>query len=524
MWLAAAAVTAVLPMGCGDKEEGGKSAAVPEISLVGADIDQVHEIEQGMTVQVNVAAGAGIEEFTITIDSPALTDEMLGLIGLASRIDLVEPATDNMAAALREFGFPVGDAVKNAKNLTFDMSMLVPLIKTIYPKTGDHVFTLSVTDNKAQQTAGELKFHTTGPTSVVYNDDADLWANTATLKVQVGIPDEPALEYKKSNETEWQKATLTLREDGSYTAVIEPAWKNEGANAAGNNLYSQDGKTGVFAGYSYDYRLINGGNAVADCSGAFTAAAGDVIPNGKMADWSKKEVTMGNTFLLSYPNAAGQSFWDSGNNPFLENPTSETFTPLCEEDKAEAGVAALTARMVLGFVFAPGNLFVGDFNYSGMSGTAAFGKTYGWTARPRAMKVRYKAEVGAIDRIGSYDPLGEAQAGQPDRSRIFVAVVDWSAQHGVESGMVEPSGMWDPAVVKSVDEGNFLGYGDLTVTQSTTGWTEVTLPIKWYVEKAGKPAADKISLVISCATSVRGDYLTGCSTNVMKVDDFEWVY
>lgn len=140
------------------------------------------------------------------------------------------------------------------------------------------------------------------------------------------------------------------------------------------------------------------------------------------------------------------------------------------------------------------------------------------------MKVRYKAQVGKIDKVGSYDPDKDSYKDQPDRARIFVAVVNWKAQHGVTSGMTEPAGMWDPAAKTSLDEGTILGYGDLVITQTATGWIEATLPFNWYAKDAANPASAPFSLVISCATSMRGDYLTGCSTNTMQVDDFEWVY
>ena len=69
-------------------------------------------------------------------------------------------------------------------------------------------------------------------------------------------------------------------------------------------------------------------------------------------------------------------------------------------------------------------MFTGDFNYTGLSGTVNFGKPYAWTARPRALKVRYKAQVGKIDKVGSYDPDKDSYKDQPDRARIFVAVVN----------------------------------------------------------------------------------------------------
>ena len=71
-----------------------------------------------------------------------------------------------------------------------------------------------------------------------------------------------------------------------------------------------------------------------------------------------------------------------------------------------------------------------------------------------------------------------------------MAVVNWKAQHGVTSGMTAPTGMWDPATAKSLDEGAILGYGDLVITQTATGWIEATLPFNWYAKDAAVLAGD----------------------------------
>jgi hypothetical protein len=52
---------------------------------------------------------------------------------------------------------------------------------------------------------------------------------------------------------------------------------------------------------------------------------------------------------------------------------------------------------------------------------------------------------------------------------------------------------------------------------------DAELDIVWYDHET-RPAEGKYSLVISCACNAYGDYFTGCSKNVMYVDDFEWVY
>ena len=121
---------------------------------------------------------------------------------------------------------------------------------------------------------------------------------------------------------------------------------------------------------------------------------------------------------------------DSGNNDMA----AAFDAYLCQEDPDQEGVAFLSANMV----------YTGDFKMEELMGTANFGKVFKWTARPTALKVTYKAKVGIVDKVGTYDKEGSEYKGKQDNSRIFAAVVDWSKQHGVTSGMGEPNGMWDP--------------------------------------------------------------------------------
>ena len=492
--------------------------AAPTIALDGGDIDQPQEITNPMSVKIGVTAPGVIAGFTVTIDSPALTDEMLAAVGLAAELNLVNPGS--MAEALGALGFPSGEAVSGKTALTFDISALVPMIAQIYNETSDHKFILKVTDAKGKSTTKTLTCHLTGKAALAYNNDADLWANTATVTT-ANVPDGGSVQYRIKGAADWTDAVLV--EGSKYR--LAPVYETS-KNAAGLDVHTIKAGTGVFAATNYEVRIAKDGQTVD--SKEFATAAGDKIPNGDMSGWSKRIWIDGsnNEYPITYPNPEGMKVWDSGNNAFLEQNNGEEslFTPLCRQDETEPGTARLQARMVLGLVFAPGNMFTGDFDYSGFSGTVNFGKPYAWTARPRALKVRYKAQVGKIDKVGSYDPDKDSYKDQPDRARIFVAVVNWKAQHGVTSGMTAPAGMWDPAATKSLDEGAILGYGDLVITQTATGWVEATLPFNWYAKDAANPASAPFSLVISCATSVRGDYLTGCSTNTMQVDDFEWVY
>lgn len=475
----AMAMMAALFVACGDDgtDDETPPPAVPTIALDGGDIDQPQEITNPMSVKVSVTAPGAIAGFTVTIDSPALTAEMLAKVGLATELNLVNPGS--MAEALGALGFPSGEAVSGKTALTFDISALVPMIAQIYNETSDHKFILKVTDAKGKSTTKTLTCHLTGKAALAYNNDADLWANTATVTA-ANVPDGGSVQYRVKGAADWTDAVLV--EGSKYR--LAPVYETS-KNAAGLDVHTIKAGTGVFAATTYEVRIAKDGQAVD--SKEFATAVGDKIPNGDMSGWSKRIWIDGsnNEFPITYPNPEGMKVWDSGNNAFLEQNNGEEtlFTPLCRQDETEPG-----------------------------------------TARPRALKVRYKAQIGKIDKVGSYDPDGASYQDKQDCARIFVAVVNWKAQHGVTSGMTAPTGMWDPATAKSLDEGAILGYGDLVITQTATGWIEATLPFNWYAKDAANPASAPFSLVISCATSMRGDYLTGCSTNTMQVDDFEWAY
>ena len=139
------------------------------------------------------------------------------------------------------------------------------------------------------------------------------------------------------------------------------------------------------------------------------------------------------------------------------------------------------------------------------------------------MKVKYHATLGTIDASKhSGAPVG---IGDPDKARIFVAIIDWNARHRVASGTKDPTGIWDPAETTQTAEGKLIA---------------LRVAVRRQVDRRrangrGHPAAQllrpgcgrptgKYSIIISCSTSAYGDYMVGCTTNVMYVDDFQWVY
>ena len=496
---------------CSDDDEPAQLPAAPTIVLQGGDIDQPIEITEEMTVKVDVKAPGTIAGFTVTIDSPALT-EVLQAVGLGKELDLCNPGS--MAGMLTTLGFPCGDKAVGQTDLSFDISQLVPMIVPFTKnETSDHKFILTVTDAKKQTTTKTLTCHYTAkPATLTYNNDADLWANTATVTAE-NVPDGAKVQYRVKD-GEWKDAAPT---EGS-TYRIAPEW-DKTKNDAELAIYNIKAGTGVFAGNTYEVRIAAEDGQAIGTTIEFVTKAGNTIPNGDMSGWSNSG--------FDIPNAAdADTFWSSGNNSMS--------TTLCTKSEDKFGksspAAKLASRSVFG-IFAAGNLFTGDFvfNMNILGGTVQFGRPYAWTARPSALKLKYAETVGKVDVLNSRQDqrVEGVNVGDDDHARIFVAIVDWTGQHPVTSSLSSTTGSWDPEKTDTVDEGKILGYGSFKIPPTEEG-AELTIkdleiPISWY-DKEAKPAEGSYSLVISCACNEYGDYFTGCSTNVMYVDDFEWAY
>lgn len=338
--------------------------------------------------------------------------------------------------------------------------------------------------------------------------EADLWQNTGTVTALISADEYAsgaALEYRIKGDTEWQPMQESGYDAGILTATIAPEWKTE-TNPNGLTVYKLVPKKGLFAGHTYEFRLLVGGSE----QGApleYTAPAGNTIPNGDMEDASMSCWTQNNKTA---------EFWGSGNNTFTKG--------LCTQAPFAGGTRAkLQATSAMG-VLASGNLFTGLFQKDLITrGVVSFGQTYAWKARPRALKVQYFAEhIGPVDidkKFGA--PIG---MGDQDRARIMVAIVDWNARREVGSGTEPPTGTWDPQEAASTEQGKIIAYGSLFIDESSTGdrMIDTELELHFY-DREAKPSG-LYQLVISCSTSAYGDFMTGCKSNVLYIDNFEWAY
>lgn len=347
------------------------------------------------------------------------------------------------------------------------------------------------------------------PTNVkIALGQTDLWNNTATLTALVSEEEYAAgaaLQYRVKDAATWQDAPQSGYGSGILSATIAPEWSSA-TNAAGLAIHSLVPEKGLFAGRTYEFRLVINGEQSERME--YEAPAGQVIPGGNME---------GSLSCFTTDNRDTE-LWGSGNNALK----SSLCTPAHFPGAGGSQCAKLTASVTAG-VLASGNLFLGTFLFQDLTGTVGFGQKYTYTARPAALRFKYHATVGTVDKNRHKGPLA---IGEQDVSQVMVCIVDWSARHDVVSGLSNAYGMWNPADQTTLDgSGAIIAYGVMQIDQSTPGSSLIPaeIPLHYYDTQAAAPQG-QYTLIINCSTSAYGDYMNGCSSNVMYLDDFEWVY
>lgn len=371
---------------------------------------------------------------------------------------------------------------------------------------GSHPVSIRVTDSAGAEATAISEYRLQGLLPIE-KTDYDLWTNSLTLRALVLDPNVTTATFGlRVKDGEWSDAEGVRAGEGIYTATFTAQWK-ESVNAAGLTVHTPVAGTGVFAGNSYEARAALDGETVS--SAEFQAAAGQVIPDGDMES--------GSLPCFGKSTSESTTFWGSGNAA-----TSGLCAQSTKPGMGGSYCAKLESQSAFGLL-AAGNLFSATFRFASLSGTASFGMPYQWTARPTALRLKYHATVGAVNKGTVTEEHEYIQDGQ-DRSRIFAVIVDWNSRHATVAGMGSPTGVWDPAKTAETAEGPVIAYGSLLIGETTPGdaMTTVEIPIEYY-DRTTKPTG-AYTLVISCTTSAYGDFKVGCLGNVMYVDDFEWVY
>ena len=420
-------------------------------------------------------------------------------------------------AAVKSVVIGIGDDSYEALNGTTegvevtresDLSLTVTLSDAFFAGRpgGSHPVSIRVTDSAGAEATAISEYRLQGLLPIE-KTDYDLWTNSLTLRALVLDPNVTTATFGlRVKDGEWSDADGVNAGEGIYTATFTAQWK-ESVNAAGLTVHTPVAGTGVFAGNSYEARAALDGETVS--SAEFQAAAGQVIPDGDMES--------GSLPCFGKSTSESTTFWGSGNAA-----TSGLCAQSTKPGMGGSYCAKLESQPAFGLL-AAGNLFSATFRFASLSGTASFGMPYQWTARPTALRLKYHATVGAVNKGTVTEEHEYIQDGQ-DRSRIFAVIVDWNSRHATVAGMGSPTGVWDPAKTAETAEGPVIAYGSLLIGETTPGdaMTTVEIPIEYY-DRTTKPTG-AYTLVISCTTSAYGDFKVGCLGNVMYVDDFEWVY
>ncbi len=348
----------------------------------------------------------------------------------------------------------------------------------------------------------------------------DLWLNSGEFSSIITLDQSEVssveLRLYDSENDEWGSAVdCTLNSDGTCVGRVEASWRDvvySGVLTGVLDAKALDG--GIFASNSYRYGLFLNGETTPIREGNFTTADGHTIPYG----------TMENSSLPCFTTSGSSSTsWASGNN---SNASS-----LCKHDtdSDNNGYAVLTSANAVGNL-ATGNIFMGIFNMGTFTGDACFGQPFTWESRPRAFRFKYRAYLGTINLTGDdFDEI-HLSSGEQDNASVRLVIMEWDSRHAVTSGYGTPSNMWNPEKASSFDEGDIIGYASHYITESNTtssaissaAFETVEVDILYY-DTETKPDAT-YTLVVQAANSAYGDYMTGCSSNVMHIDDFELVY
>lgn len=485
----------------------------------GKTIDQVHYIttdESGMSLNysaaVTINVPGGIAGLSVNITSDYLNNNDMGI----TTLDLFNETSILGAIEFKDLGLACTSEIQYKKSTIFNITNLVPLVKLGAEAGSKHIFEVHVTDLAGQETVQKLTFQIpAAPITITYNDDANLWTNTATFTV-ANVPSNATnvkVQYRIKNTTDWKDAS----DSGNGIWTIEPVWSEGTTNASGKMTYTVDNTTGVFAGNDYEYQLIytDAQNTQQVISGEFQKKSGDTIPT----------LTGSSCYTTDNTNA---TFWGSGNNT-MTNGTKTLcafITPYTVMTASGVDLSFIGIK-----VLAPGNLFTGTFTFNksgigGMSsyGTVGFGQPYTYTARPTALELTYKTSFGS-DFYTKWSHANELTSGH-DQASIMVCIVNWDARHNVTSGNnASPSGVWNPETLNGLSETEKTGliaYGVVYLEEDKEADQLLSIPLTYYDKSA--PAPDgKYTIIISCSTSRYGDYLNG-TVNTLSVKDFQWVY
>ncbi len=336
--------------------------------------------------------------------------------------------------------------------------------------------------------------------TVVEMKSVDAWTGVAWVKATGIAGQNNGFKYRKQGDSEWidLSGDTVTNNGGDFSAAIDNLQPLTSYECL---AYSGDNQTQIYN---------------------FTTEEARQMPNSSFETFSNDESSKYYSFYdpLSTILELQTKWWDSGNEGSTTVGSSYSITNPDGNDKKDGNYSVRLESQYVIVKFAAGNIFVGEFgNVVGTSGgTVNFGRPF--TLRPRKMSLWLKYENGPIDKFNGAPDNDSVKEGDMDRCQVFVAVGDWDYR--------DYGGTPDcPVQVNTMERSTFfnpkgeavIGYGAYVSDKATDGWIKVEIPIE-YISTSRKPT----HIIVSCASSMFGDYFTGSTKSKLWIDDVELHY
>lgn len=326
------------------------------------------------------------------------------------------------------------------------------------------------------------------------------WTGVAWVSAEGVAGQKNGFKYRKQGDGEWidvPENVVTIN-GGAFSACIE----------------------GLMPLTTYECYAYSGSHST-DVS-VFTTEEARQMPNSGFEAISNDESDKYYSFYdpLSTIVENQTKWWCSGNKGSTTVGASYSITIPDAKDKKEGNYSVRMESQYVIVKFAAGNVFVGEF--AGLVGTSGgmvnFGRPF--TLRPRKLSLWMKYENGPIDRFNSAPDNDPVEKGDMDRCQVFVALGDWDYRDygGTPNSPVQVN-TTDKKTFFNPNSKNVIGYGSYVTDKATDGWVKVEIPIE-YNTVSRKPT----HIIVSCASSMLGDYFTGSTSSKLWIDDMELHY
>lgn len=336
--------------------------------------------------------------------------------------------------------------------------------------------------------------------TLVEMKSVDAWTGVAWVRATGVANMNNGFKYRKQGSSEWTDLSgdAVTSNGGYFSAAIDNL---QPLTTYECYAYSGDNQTQVYS---------------------FTTEEARQMPNSSFEVFSNAESSKYYSFYdpLSTIVENQTKWWCSGNKGSTTVGSSYSITNIDGNDKKDGNYSARLESQYVIVKFAAGNIFVGEFDrvVGTSGGVVNFGRPF--TLRPRMMSLWLKYENGPIDKFNGAPDNDPVKEGDMDRAQVFVAVGDWDYR---TYGGTPAS----PVQVSTLDRNTFfnpkgeavIGYGSFVTNEATNGWIKVEIPLE-YSTTSRKPT----HIIVSCASSMLGDYFTGSTKSTLWVDGIELHY